>query len=257
MTNFTRNWRNFLEEGELSTSGLKIQKGLHPKFWYRRELDAKVRRKLLKIAQDVAQNLKISDFIDDIIITGSIATYNWHTLSDIDLHILLDFSKVDKNVGLVKKYLDSQKTLWNKNHDIMINDHEVEIYFQQTDETHEASGIYSIMMGSWVKKPVKEKAKLDIDAAEKKADTLNNEIETLQGLFGKKKYRLVYGLSEKIKGKIKIMRQSGLSKEGIYSPENLAFKILRNNGLLEILSTLKNLSYDKLMSSGDVKINIG
>ena len=257
MINFTRNWRNFLEEGELNTSGLKIQKGLHPKFWHRRELDPKVRRKLLKIVQDVAQNLKISDFIDDIIITGSIAAYNWHTLSDIDLHILLDFNKVDKNVGLVKKYLDSQKTLWNKNHDIMINDHEVEIYFQQTDETHEASGIYSIMMGSWVKKPVKEKAKLDIDAAEKKADTLNNEIETLQGLFGKKKYRLVYGLSEKLKGKIKIMRQSGLSKEGIYSPENLAFKILRNNGLLEILSTLKNLSYDKLMSSGDIKIKIG
>jgi hypothetical protein len=67
----------------------------------------------------------------------------------------------------------------------------------------------------------------------------------------------VYGLAEKIKGKIKIMRQSGLSKEGIYSAENLAFKILRNNGLLEVLSTLKSLSYDKLMSSGDIKIKIG
>ena len=150
MTNFAKSWRNFLEEGELNTSGLKIQSGLHPKFWYRRELNAKVRRRLLKIAQDVAQNLEISDFIDDIIITGSIATYNWHTLSDIDLHILLDFSKVDKNVGLVKKYLDSQKTLWNKNHDVMINDHEVEIYFQQTDEPHESSGIYSLLMGSWI-----------------------------------------------------------------------------------------------------------
>ena len=257
MNSFTKNWRKFLEESELNTSGLKIQKGLHPKFWFRRDLDLKVRRRLLAIAEDVAKNLEIYDFIDDIIITGSIATYNWHTLSDIDLHILLDFSKVDENVGLVKKYLDSQKTLWNKNHDIMINDHEVEIYFQQTNEPHEALGIYSVMMGSWIQKPVKRKAKLDILAAEKKADSINNEIETLQGLFGKKKYRLVYGLSEKLKGKIKIMRQSGLSKEGIYSAENLAFKILRNNGLLEILSTLKTLSYDKLMSSGDVKINIG
>ena len=66
----------------------------------------------------------------------------------------------------------------------------------------------------------------------------------------------MYGLAEKIKGKVKIMRQSGLSKEGIYSAENLAFKILRNNGLLEILSALKTLSYDKLMSSGDVTIKI-
>ena len=113
------------------------------------------------------------------------------------------------------------------------------------------------MMGDWIKKPAKEKVQMDVVAAEKKADTINNEIETLQNLFAKKKYRLVYGLSEKLKGKIKIMRQSGLDKQGIYSPENLAFKILRNNGLLEILSTLKTLSYDKIMSSGDVKIKIG
>tara|TARA_R110001583_G_scaffold15480_2_gene63575 strand:- start:2419 stop:3192 length:774 start_codon:yes stop_codon:yes gene_type:complete len=257
MTNYNRKWRNYLEEGELNTTGLMIQSGLHPKFWFRRELDPKVRRKLLKIADDVANNLNISDFVEDIIITGSIAAYNWHNLSDIDLHILLDFSKVDKNDGLVKKYLDSQKTLWNKNHDIMINDHEVEIYFQDINENHEASGVYSVLMGHWTKKPVKQKVEMDVNAAEKKADSINNEIETLQNLFSKRKYRLVYGLSEKLKGKIKMMRQSGLAKEGIYSPENLAFKILRNNGILEILSSLKTLSYDKLMSSGDVKIKIG
>jgi predicted nucleotidyltransferase len=257
MINYNRKWRNYLEEGELNTTGLLIQSGLHPKFWFRRELDPKVRRKLLKIADDVSNNLNISEFVEDIIITGSIAAYNWHNLSDIDLHILLDFNKVDKNTGLVKKYLDSQKTLWNKNHDIMINDHEVEIYFQDINEEHEASGVYSVLMGNWTKKPVKEKVQMDVNAAEKKADSINNEIETLQNLFSKRKYRLVYGLAEKLKGKIKMMRQSGLAKEGIYSPENLAFKILRNNGILEILSSLKTLSYDKLMSSGDVKIKIG
>ena len=256
MAKFTKIWRNFLEEGELTTTGLMIQTGLHPKFWSRRELDPSVRRKLISIARDVAKQLEINQYIEDIIITGSIAAYNWHSLSDIDLHIVLDFSEIDRNTDLVKKYLDSQKALWNKNHDIMLNDHEVEIYFQDADEEHEASGIYSVLMGSWIKKPVKQKVKMDIGAAEKKADSINNEIEMLQNLFAKKKWRLVYGLSEKLKGKIKFMRQSGLSKDGIYSAENLAFKILRNNGLLEILSSLKSISYDKLMSSGDITINI-
>jgi len=256
VSKFSKSWRNYLQESELSTSGLQIQKGLHPKFWFRRELHLPVRRKLIKIAYDVAKELDIFDFIDDIIITGSIATYNWHSLSDIDLHIMLDFAKVDQNTSLVKKYLDSQKALWNKNHDIMINDHEVEIYFQDSSENHESDGIYSVQMGAWSKKPEKKKAKLDINAAEKKAESIYNEIQLLQDLFAKKKYRLVYGLSEKLKSKIKTMRSSGLSKQGIYSAENLAFKILRNNGLLEILSTLKTLSYDKLMSSGDVKIKI-
>lgn len=256
MPNFNKSWREFLEEGELSTRGLQIQSRLHPSFWKSRQLDPLVRRKLIKIAYDVAKELDIADILDDIILTGSIASYNWHSLSDIDLHILLNFGKVDKNTDLVKKYLDSQKTLWNKNHDIMINDHEVEIYFQDTNEEHEAAGIYSVQYGDWDKKPTKQKEKLDILSAEKKADSIHNEIVLLQKLFKEKKYRLVYGLAEKLKGKIRMMRQSGLSREGIYSPENLAFKILRNNGLLEILSSLKSLSYDKLMSTGDITIKI-
>ena len=96
MTSFNKNWRNYLEEGELSTRGLQIQSRLHPKFWSKRQLSPLVRRKLLKIAYDVAKELEIMDIIDDVILTGSIASYNWHDLSDIDLHILLNFGKVDK-----------------------------------------------------------------------------------------------------------------------------------------------------------------
>jgi hypothetical protein len=40
----------------------------------------------------------------------------------------------------------------------------------------------------------------------------------------------------------------GLSDQGIYSPENLAFKMLRNAGYLEKLSALKIEAYDKMMS---------
>ena len=47
------------------------------------------------------------------------------------------------------------------------------------------------------------------------------------------------------------MRSSGLKDEGIYSIENLAFKILRNSGYLEKLSNFRHLSYDKKMSYSD------
>ena len=42
------------------------------------------------------------------------------------------------------------------------------------------------------------------------------------------------------------MRSIGLSGEGVYSVENLAFKVLRNNDKLSLLSFLKTSSYDKL-----------
>ena len=44
------------------------------------------------------------------------------------------------------------------------------------------------------------------------------------------------------------MRKIGLEQEGIYSPENLAFKMLRNAGYLEKLSALKIEAYDRMMS---------
>ena len=52
------------------------------------------------------------------------------------------------------------------------------------------------------------------------------------------------------------MRQSGLETDGIYSPENLAFKLLRNHGYLEKLSSLRIRSYDKLMSVKNSEITI-
>ena len=47
------------------------------------------------------------------------------------------------------------------------------------------------------------------------------------------------------------MRSSGLRDEGVYSSENLAFKMLRINLDLEKLSNLKTNSYDKMMSVTD------
>ena len=90
-----------------------------------------ITERLLKIANDFIKELGLDKFIiQDIVLTGSLANYNWSKYSDYDLHIILDFSQVDENVDLVDKYLNSQKTLWNRNHTIIINGHEVEIYFQ-------------------------------------------------------------------------------------------------------------------------------
>tara|TARA_B100001094_G_C17918498_1_gene664761 strand:- start:56 stop:829 length:774 start_codon:yes stop_codon:yes gene_type:complete len=245
-----------LKEADLDTTGLSIKDNLHQKFWYKQRLDPKTRRMLLKIADDIADELDIKDYIEDIILTGSICSYNWHNLSDIDLHLMLDFKNIDENTDLVKKFLDAKKTLWNKNHDIMIHEHEVEIYFQDISEDHEAAGIYSLLGGVWRMVPIKQDVKLDISTAEKKADSISNEITKAQELFSEGEYEIANKVANKIKKKIKNMRQSGLSKEGYYSAENLAFKILRNNGLLEILSTLKIISYDKMMSTGDVTLKI-
>ena len=48
-----------------------------------------------------------------------------------------------------------------------------------------------------------------------------------------------------ISEKIKKMRQSGLDSGGEFSVENIVFKVLRRNGMLDRLYDIKTVAYDK------------
>jgi len=257
MIDFNHRWKTHIKEIEYNPSNLEIKDNLHPKFWQDGRLDQEVMEKLREIIDDAVETLEIPVKTKDAIITGSIAAYNWHALSDIDLHILLDFREIDENYDLIKDYLDSKRINWNKTHKIMIFGHEVELYFQDINEEHHSSGAYSILGDDWVKEPVKEEVELDLDNAEKKADALSREIDHISGLFQDKEYKEAYEFADKVKRKLRKLRSSGLEREGIYSVENLAFKILRNERYLEKLSSLKVMSYDMMMSvSGKSRIQI-
>jgi hypothetical protein len=54
---------------------------------------------------------------------------------------------------------------------------------------------------------------------------------------------------ERLKKKIRNMRRAGLeSRRQEFSVENIAFKILRRNGILKLLSDLKIQTYDSMMN---------
>tara|TARA_R100001509_G_C4879085_1_gene219459 strand:- start:1312 stop:2145 length:834 start_codon:yes stop_codon:yes gene_type:complete len=263
MINHEKNWKNYIDENKLDQSQLIPKKILNKSVWKNGEIDPSIREKLMEIAQDFYDHLndEVEEIpeLEDVIFTGSLASYNYHDLSDIDLHLLLDFSKFKKNPELLEKYFTAKRVNWNRVHDIMIGGHEVEIYVQDSNEEHLADGIYSLLKDEWDKKPKREEVSIDFDAAKKKFRNISNEIEELQNLFDKGEHRKVYDHSIKLKEKIAKMRRSGLAEGGIFSSENIAFKMLRMSLDLEKLSNLKNSSYDKMMSTSrdsDTKINI-
>ena len=58
----------------------------------------------------------------------------------------------------MKDYFDSKKKIWNEQHDdITIYGFPVELYVQDQDEIHTASGIYSLERNRWLVKPNKKK----------------------------------------------------------------------------------------------------
>lgn len=237
---------------DFDTNLLKPKDKMFPKFWkngIKGSLNPIVSRKLMEIADKIIESLKLDVEPKDVIITGSIASYNWHELSDIDLHILYDFNEIDENFELVKRMLNQTRINWNRTHNIKIAGKEVELYFQHAYEPHEANGIWSLELEKWLAVPVRLDPEIDLKNTEKKAESIAECIEHLYKMFKKEDFKKAYEFSIKIKNKVMRMRKAGLDSEGIYSPENLAFKMLRNSGYLEKLSSLKIEAYDKMMST--------
>ena len=135
---------DIIERENIDLSSFKVKDTLNPKiFDSSQHMYSEIRTRLLMIADDFFDTLEVGWVdIDDIVLTGSLANYNWSKFSDVDLHILVNFEDVDEKVDLVKEYFNSKKNLWNDKHNITIKGYDVELYMRDTDEPHVSSGIY-------------------------------------------------------------------------------------------------------------------
>ena len=102
MSNNSQNIQE-VEKEDVDLSSFELKDKLNDKFWKGGRLDILARRKLLTIARDFISKFEISDFkIDDVIMTGSLANYNWsEEYSDIDINIVVDFREINDDVDLV------------------------------------------------------------------------------------------------------------------------------------------------------------
>jgi ParB-like chromosome segregation protein Spo0J len=236
---------------EISVNDIELPKDyihdhFNEKIWNENdELHQEIRDKLEDIARDFYEYLEVKVPIEDIWFIGSLTNYNWTNFSDIDLHVLIDYTKFDEDENFIKNYLIDRKTLWNDRHNIKIKGFDVELYAQNSNEIPNSSGVYSIQDNKWIKKPSLEKPEVDRESVKSKVKNIIDRIEEIEGLQDPEKS---YKKGEILKEKIKKMRQSGLDKGGEFSSENLAFKYLRNNGYLERLFNVIANSYDKNMS---------
>ena len=233
---------------------LQINDQLEPNIWQNNKILPKIRQKLLIIAQDFFEKLDLNVDLDDITFTGSLANYNWTKLSDVDLHMIVDFSLIDDNTDLVREYFSAKTSNWNKDHQITIFGHEVELYVQDPNEEHHSSGVYSLKNDEWNIEPERVVPDVDTPMVLRKAKSFIDMIERADDLLDNKEYEDSYKFSLKLVDRIKKYRQSGLEDKGEYSNENLVFKYLRNNEKMKLLYDVRNDSYDRMMSlDGDYK----
>jgi hypothetical protein len=225
---------------------------LEPRLWKDEKLRAFIGKKLMEIANDFIDGLPFNATIQDVRFTGSLANYNWSKYSDIDLHIVVDFEELDDNKDLVKEMFDAKRLRWNEHHDIKIKGYEVELYVEDIGEEHSSSGIYSVMEDEWVNHPERIDRTVDLDTAKKKASDIEQQIASIDAMFDRGQFEKVIRHVDRLKKKIRTMRQAGLDTEAMeFSPENIAFKLLRRNDLLDTLTKLKYKAYDQSMTLDD------
>lgn len=243
---------------KIDLKSFEIQDELNPKIWMENGfINSRVRMRLLDIADTFIDGLDIDWVeIDDIILTGSLANYNWSKYSDFDLHIVLDFKEVDERVDFVSNYFNSKKKIWNNEHDnLKIYGFPVELYVQDKNENHTSTGIYSLEKNKWLVKPKTENVnslKLNKKLIKEKVKNIVDKIDNIENLISNEKdeYKLEQ-YSKKIKyffDKIKGIRKESLSKYGEMSTGNIIFKCLRRLGYIDKLYNLKLNTYDKIKS---------
>jgi hypothetical protein len=224
----------------------KFKSGLTSKIWQKDgQIKPEIRKKLLAIAKEFYDYLKLPYPIKDIYVTGSIANYNWTDKSDIDVHLQLDYTVDPEEEAFISEYIFAKKNLWSCNHDITIYGFPVELFAKNIEEEHGSKSIYSLMQNKWLKKPSKIKPNIDVDVVREKAAAIMNKIEKIEDI---KDLEKKYKESEKLKDKLRNMRSSGLKQGGEYSTENLVFKALRNSGYLDRLWDVRVSAFDKSMS---------
>jgi predicted nucleotidyltransferase len=239
--------KEVIEPDAVDVSSIRMNDTLNPLIWDANDkMKTDVRKVLLQNAKrfiefsDV-ENLKYAD----VILTGSMANFNYNDVSDLDIHIVMDFGQISENKEFVGDFFRLKKALWADRLPIQVKGHDVEMYFQDSAEPHHSSGTYSLAKGEWVRKPTKKIVNIDSANVQLKSADLMNAIDDLETNKSEDDF---LNKHEQLKNKIKKLRQSGLDKSGEFSSENLAFKVLRNTGYLGKMVDMKNNYLTKELS---------
>jgi hypothetical protein len=228
------------------SDAVKFHTELNPALWDGKNMRPEVREALLRIADDFKTFMGIDDLaIEDITVSGSNAAFSYTPHSDIDLHLLVDFSKLNPD-DVYQELFNAKKYQYNDQHDIKIRGYDVELYVQDSNKPVRSLGEYSIIDNDWNRIPVQRRGNLDEKSTKSKYEKLKDLIEL--ALSTDDLDRVTH-----ITDTLKKYRQAGLDKHGEFGPENLAYKMLRTQGLIQKIFDHKAALEDTKLSLDERK----
>jgi hypothetical protein len=242
------NLKEIVDDG-VDFSTLEPKDNLSASIWESGQIKDEVKDHLIQVSHDFMDFMDLDVNIQDLLLVGSMAGYNYSKHSDIDLHIVLDFKDISEDKELLERYFSLAKSKWNRSRGTVLFGHDVEVYVEDIGDDRIPSATYSLTANKWLNEPSRDNMVIDYEGVSKKVQEKLGEIDELESLHGAGEYEEAFNLAKSLRSKIRNFRQSGLDREGEYSNENLAFKVLRRSGALERLNSLAKNSYRKMRST--------
>lgn len=226
---------------------LQYHKQMNPKLWSSdKKLRAEVRSKLLQFAKTWQTFAGIpNDSVVDIILTGGNANYNYTRFSDLDVHLLVDKSKLTMFGAKLDDQMQAKKQLWTLTHDVKVLGYALEPYAQDKDSKFpRGQGVYSLKNERWLQEPIYQQ-----NLTFRNDPILKQKVEHYMDLIDSIiKHHMGQSAIDSLKTRLKTMRNAAIAKGGEFSRENLVFKELRNQGYLDKLNDYEKSEQDKKLS---------
>jgi hypothetical protein len=226
---------------------IEYHKNLNPQFWLNNHLKSGIRKNLLNLAKFYFKQLDLGVELKDIIFTGSLANYNYTDLSDVDLHLVIDYKKLTNDEDFAKEFFSNKRSIWADSNEIKVNGFPVEIYVQDVSQLDDKGmgSMYSLLNNKWIKKP-----KYKLPQVEKHLITtkVNKYLDILNKISIMDDSIKKVEAYNKVFEKMRMDRKKATQKEGEFSVDNLVFKVLRNKGVFDIIKNNKKEIVNNLFS---------
>jgi len=218
---------------------IETHQELNPKLWLGEHMRPDVHDALLKISAEFFDFLNMPVEVEDIIVSGSQANYNYSPYSDLDVHFIVDYGKVKCEME-ADELFDTKRKLWKAQHNIKVHGIPVELYVE--DKMQPAvSSVYSLLSRQWIKKPDPKAVLWDksqvVDDAKKWTEFIDSAV--MSGNLE---------ICRRVKEMLSNYRKEGLAKGGEFSVPNLTFKSLRNAGKVQELMDKISELFDRQLS---------
>lgn len=229
--------------------GLASKDELNPKLFDKTgKMRGNVRSVLQRIAKEFIRYLdEYGTALSHVRVVGSSVSYNWNTMSDIDLHLVFDPEKITNcDVEVFRELLLSKKSLFNDKYDIKIYGIDVEVFPEMEGDDNKSDYVYSLDDNMFVK----SKPPQDPNTNKVTASNLVRELEGLiERVISIQDPSMLIKNASALKERISKMRKAGLYEpKGNFSEKNVAFKTLRSTGKLRKLSDAIDKAHSQLLS---------